>query len=74
MKVYLVRTEDFKHEYFENVFNLLNGYPGAIEFVDGGTLDLESPYGVKLFRNKTKFEHQEQVMYSIMDCSVEENS
>ena len=68
MKVHLVHTEEVRQEDVENVLNLLKGYPGAIEFVDGGTLDLESPYGVKLFRSKTKFEHQEQVMYSAMDC------
>jgi len=74
MKVHLVHTEEVRQEDVENVLNLLKGFPGAIEFVDGGTLDLESPYGVKLFRNKTKFEHQEQVMYSAMDCLYDEQS
>ncbi len=74
MKVHLVHTEEVRQEDVENVLNLLKGFPGAIEFVDGGTLDLESPYGVKLFRNKTKFEHQEQVMYSAMDCLNDEQS
>ena len=74
MKVHLVHTEEVRQEDVENVLNLLKGYPGAIEFVDGGTLDLESPYGVKLFRNKTKFEHQEQVMYSAMESRIMEKS
>ena len=64
MKVYLVRTEDFNIEDFENVHNLLNAYPGAIEFKNGGTLDLDDPFEIKIFKNKTKFEHQEQVYYS----------
>jgi hypothetical protein len=67
MKVYLVRTEDFNIEDFENVHNLLNAYPGAIEFKNGGTLDLDDPFEVKIFKNKTKFEHQEQVYYSNID-------
>ena len=72
MKVHLVHTEEVRQEDVENVLNLLKAYPGAIEFVDGGTLDLESPYGVKLFRNKTKFEHQEQVLYSMVDDGIME--
>jgi hypothetical protein len=70
MKVYLVRTEDFRLEYFENVLNLLNGYPGAIEFIDGGTLDLDAPHGLKRFNNKTKFEHQE-VHYNYAKLDLE---
>ena len=64
MKVYLVRTECFNNEDFENVYNLLNAYPGAIEFKNGGTLDLDDPLKSKTFNNKTKFIHQEQVFYS----------
>ena len=64
MKVYLVRTECFNIEDFENVYNLLNAYPGAIEFKNGGTLDLDDPLKSKTFNNKTKFLHQEQVFYS----------
>lgn len=64
MKVYLVRTKCFNNEDFENVYNLLNAYPGAIEFKNGGTLDLDDPLKSKTFNNKTKFLHQEQVFYS----------
>ena len=71
MKVYLVRTADFQLEDFENVLNLLNAYPGTIDFIDGGTVELDNPYGSKIFRNKTKFEHQEQL--DIM-CSMSEHS
>lgn len=64
MKVYLVRTNNFNNEDFENVYNLLNAYPGAIEFKNGGTMDLDAPYEVKTFKNKTKFNHQEQVYHT----------
>lgn len=64
MKVYLVRTNNFNNEDFENVYNLLNAYPGAIEFKNGGTMDLDAPYEVKTFNNKTKFNHQEQVYHT----------
>lgn len=69
MKVYLVRTKDFNIEDFENVYNLLNAYPGAIEFKNGGTLDLDEPSNSKTFNNKTKFSHQEQVFYSHSETS-----
>jgi hypothetical protein len=65
MKVILTRTTDFKTEDFENVLNLLNAYPGTIDFVDGGTLDLEDPYGFKIFNSRTIFESQEQVVHSL---------
>jgi hypothetical protein len=70
MKVILTRTKDFETEYFENVLNLLNAYPGTIDFIDGGTLDLDDPYGFKIFNSKTTFEHQEQVV--ITHCLSEE--
>jgi hypothetical protein len=69
MKVYLVRTKDFNIEDFENVYNLLNAYPGAIEFKNGGTLDLDDPFEIKTFNNKTKFSHQEQIFYSHSETS-----
>lgn len=70
MNIHLVRTKDFNEVDFENVLNLLKGYPGAIDFIDGGSMELDSPSGVKIFKNKTKFEHQEQVqiMYSADIC------
>lgn len=64
MRVILTRTEDFRLEDFENVLNLLNSYPGTINFMDGGTLDLNDPHGYKTFNSKTTFEHQEQVIIS----------
>ncbi len=64
MKIHLIRTLDFRNEDFENVLNLLNAYPGAIEFTDGGIMELSSPNGVKVFKNKTKFERQEDVQIS----------
>lgn len=70
MKVILTRTDDFKTEDFENVLNLLNAYPGTIDFIDGGTLDLDDPHGFRIFRSKTTFENQEQVLHSI--CMSEE--
>ena len=73
MNVYLVRTDDFNIEDFENVLNLLNAYPGAIEFKNGGTLDLDDPFEIKIFKNKTKFEHQEQVYYSKIVYSADDS-
>lgn len=61
MKVHLIHTTDFSEEDFENVINLLNSYPGAIEFLKGGTMNLSAHGGVKIFNNKTKFERQEEV-------------
>ncbi len=55
MKVILTRTDDFKTEDFENVLNLLNAYPGTIDFIDGGTLDLDDPHGFRIFRSKNYF-------------------
>jgi hypothetical protein len=71
MRVYLVRTSDFLFEDFDNVLNLLNAYPGAIEFIDGGILDLNVPNSIKIFNNKTKFENQEQAHY-LYSVSVNE--
>ncbi len=63
MRVYLVRTEDFNSEDFENVLNLLNAIPGTIAFLDGGTIFLDDAFEYKIFNNKTTFGSQEQVFY-----------
>ena len=49
MKVHLIRTIDFTDSHFDNVYNLLSAYPGAIEFIQGSIVRLPSPNGEKIF-------------------------
>jgi hypothetical protein len=60
MKVHLIRTIDFTDSHFDNVYNLLSAYPGAIEFIQGSIVTMPSPNGEKIFPKPENFEKQEK--------------
>lgn len=72
MKIHLIRTSDFSDFHFEDVYNLLSAYPGAIQFIQGGVVELPLPSGEKVFPSSEEFEVQEKV--SIVQESISQRS
>lgn len=65
MKIHLIRTVDFSDFHFENVFDLLSAYPGAIEFSLGGVVEMPLASGEKVFPSSNEFEVQEKVSLNV---------
>ena len=75
MKIHLVRSPELKKETFHNVVNVLNQYPGPLEFIaieDGGiipsssqtrTWDNDEDFKRKELHNEVKFSLAEPILF-----------
>ena len=71
MKVHLIRSPELSVETFSNVFNVLQQFPGPIQFIPGDSLDQIDDHLTRLWEDEKDFSKIKEIPRDSYSASIE---